>query len=584
MASLSDHPSAPTGTIWIARDLEKSDKVIARGKQPSRQCHYRECQAQGDCFYLAVIGSLQTEDPGTRVAHLQHFQQQCQPWPPGWDQQRFDDMVAAWGVMNVFRPTDAQGNLVEAPVFAVSELRALMAEFFWRHWPYYNGENDEFHTPAPRWMGPDRKNCQPEADFRTMEVTAAAQNVHNHFRCWHGGTAPNAPFDEDNRDAVRTAYYWRMRWRYPDGVTPIQSRTMSTEQMAQFGNQNGDPMEKMSVYANQIEAHIAAQMFGVNMHLYFWIYNERLWPTRWDARISHVVQAVNLSGVGRNGPLPWLLLAIHGTHYNFFETAKWAPFPLGGKADGRWMRLGLGGSGGADTAPPTPHTGGGGHMGGWGPGSDHDRVAQAAAAAGQPFDPSGMGGPPNGQGMGAPIGIFTPQGWTPGGGGPPPGGGGPSGSGGGGPSGSGGVDFNPLTPEERRLRERNEALETEQIYSLAGAFVRARNARIPLRPPGFDLERETAELSDAFFQTCMRRHKLDSRWSAYEWGRMFVVMMQALDLEQELGAPTVDVEVLDEFFESYVDAQLDLNGGSVALTEQRAQKILDEKEAPAGPP
>jgi len=525
-------PSVNTSTHWTVENPERSTRVLTKTRRATKCTHYRETQAQGDCFYLCLIGALQTEDPDCREAHLGRFREFATRYEVG-DVERY---IRAWGVLNVFRP---EPNPRVAPLVECSILRRVFAKYFLEHAGYYMGEEgdrDELSTDPPLWM--KLRGASPTAtDFRGS-ITQEVVQVSAHFQCWKGGQ----PVDLDDDDAVKKAYSNKIQGLYPDD-TRIGENVMTPEQMASFGADRVD--EKILRYSATVETHIASQIFGVILNLYVW------WESgdtpSWDkARLTVGMTSSTLVAPPPNERTPWLLLCKRGEHYDFFETSKWVAIrdENTNRNTGNWMRAGMGGSGGEDTIGQGG-TGGGGGLGGWGEGSGYARAVAGA------IDASGSGGPAGDttnwvqagayvNTYGAEISEAQARGRIGGRGG-----------------GLGGIAINDTPPPlneaevlQKAFEEARERamVELQQLRDLVSRFVDEVEKRVNGAP-----QMARQEIVDSYIRDHSDRASNNQGTTATQWAALYLVTIQEMPLDPKMTRPELGEALMARFRDNLRD-------------------------------
>lgn len=529
-------PSVNTSTHWTVENPERSTKVLNETRRAIKCTYYRETQAQGDCFYLCLIGALQTEDPDCRAAHLGRFRNFAEWYEFG----DVEASITKWGVLNVFRP---EPNPRVAPLDECSILRRVFAKYFLEHAGYYMGEEghkDELSTDPPSWMR--ARGASPKAtDFRGS-ITQEVVQVSAHFQCWKNGQ----PVDLDDDNAVKTAYSNKIQGMYPDG-TEIKENVMTREQMGSFGADTAD--EKILRYSATVETHIASQIFGVVLNLYVWLESNET-PTWSGARLTVGMTSSTLVAPLHNKRTPWLLLCKGGEHYDFFETCKWVAIKdeNTGENFGNWMRAGMGGSGGEDTIGQGG-TGGGGGLGGWGEGSGYARALKDGT------DASGKGGPAGNFTNWVQVGMFVnkygaeiseaqARGRIGGRGGEPPGGS----SGGGG---LGGITINdpppPLNEAEvlqkafEEARERD-MVQLQQLSDLVDRFVNEVEKRVIGKP-----QMTRQEIVDSYINDHRVRAHDNQGTTATQWATLYLVTIQEMPLDAKITRPELNEAMIARF-------------------------------------
>jgi hypothetical protein len=558
-------PSVNTSTHWTVENPEQSTGVLSKARRAIKCTYYRETQAQGDCFYLCLIGALQTEDPDCREAHLDRFRDFATRYEVG----DVEGYIRKWGVLNVFRP---EPNPRVAPLVECSILRRVFAKYFLEHAGYYMGEEghkDELSTDPPLWM--KLRGASPKATEFRGSIKQEVVQVSAHFQCWKGGQ----PVDLDDDDAVKKAYSNKIQGLYPDGAK-IEENVMTPAQMGSFGADTAD--EKILRYSATVETHIASQIFGVILNLYVWLDSDAT-PTWESARLTVGMTSSTLVAPFINKQTPWLLLCKGGEHYDFFETSKWTSIKnkTTKRSSGNWMRAGKGGSGGEDTIGQGG-TGGGGGRGGWGEGSGY------ALAVANGIDASGKGGPAGEATNWLEVGEFVnkygqeiseaqARGHVDGPGGKPPGGS----SGGGG---SGGITINdtppPLNEAEVLQKAFEEAtvwatVQLQQLRDLVGRFVDEVEKRVTEKP-----QITRAEIIKSYIVEHNGRATKNQGTTATQWATLYLVTIQEMPLDPKMTRPELGRAMGARFTGNLRDG-----GGfvqlAIAMVQDRLDKHRDKK-------
>ena len=298
MAQAAQRPACvSTGTIWTV--LGNGKQLPSKANRYKKGMHYRVTQPQGDCLYLCFIGLLQSEKAEAQKAHLKRIRRFAVVSANLFDDAVWATIVQDWKTLNVKHPGPY-------PVQAVQPLRRIVAAFLERHFEYYWNGGDEFDRAVPRFL----EALSPmKEDFRIL-MRQTLNDLSAHFVTWH----PEAghPIDQDDIDAARSAYCRMIQMRYPNDE-PIQQREMSA------GAES--PYENALNFGDQLEAHVAAQLFGVDISICVWSDTGDM-QTWEDGRVQTVVLAKIQSAPIPSKGIPWCLMNKNGTHYDYFETSK----------------------------------------------------------------------------------------------------------------------------------------------------------------------------------------------------------------------------------------------------------------------
>ena len=372
-------PTKCTSTVYVATNTRKAPRVPDSSVRERWNTFFRSTQAQGDCLYLCMIGHLQAEDPLARAEHLDMFKRHCVEKNFGVSEPDLDAMFESWGGLNVKNPGS------DVPVPEVSALRELVSKFFEHHFAFYDpdDEDDTLGTPAPLWMTNQNK-LEPEAENYIEQIKDELKLVNKHYQVWRGG-APIV-LDPKKRDAkeIKKAFANKIRRRYPND-DPFGDRTFSEAQAAQQGiNVSlGPDLDMVTISeihertlnnAGNVEIHVMANMFGVNVNVFSPRPNA-LFSNVEDHKMNRGIVAKEKAATSGNAGTPWALIARNATHFDFLETAKFNT--------NDHKRRGYGGSHGED-ATNGSGGGGGGGLAGWGnnlPDAKRHAVRAATAAS-----------------------------------------------------------------------------------------------------------------------------------------------------------------------------------------------------------
>jgi len=378
-------PTKCTSTVYVATNTRKSPRAPDKSVRERWQTFFRSTQAQGDCLYLCMIGHLQAEDPLARAEHLDMFKRHCVEKNFGVSEPDLDAMFESWGGLNVKNPGS------DVPVPEVSALRELVSKFFEHHFAFYypkdddddDDDDDALAAPPPLWMT-NQNNLEPQPENYIEQIKDELKLVNKHYQVWRGG-APIV-LDPNTRDpkVIKKAFANKIRRRYPND-DPFGDRTFSEAQAAQQGiNLSlGPDLDMVNISeihertlnnAGNVEIHVMANMFGVNVNVFSTLSNGLLSDVEAHKMNRGIVAKVKAATSGNAGT-PWALIARNATHFDFLETAKFNT--------NDHKRRGYGGSHGED-AKDGSGDGGGGGLAGWGnnlPDAKKHAVRAATAAS-----------------------------------------------------------------------------------------------------------------------------------------------------------------------------------------------------------
>ena len=307
---------ASTGTIWTLAGGVKGVQIPNEATRRMKGMHHRLTQPQGDCLYLCFIGLLQSEVAEARKAHLERIRRFAVDNVNLFDDAVWDTIVQDWKTLNVKHP----GSY---PVQSVQPLRRIVAAFLEQHFDYYWNGGNEFDRKPPNFL---RDALPVKEDFRVV-MRQELRELSAHFVTWHPETGQE--IDQDDSDAARSAYCRMIQMQYPNGE-PIQQREMNAAQLDVVAGEGVSPYENALNFGDQLEVHVAAQLFGVDINIFVWLESDDT-PTWEDGRLQTSVLAKRRSALGDSKYTPWCLMNKNGLHYDYFETSKTAGYvPRGG--------------------------------------------------------------------------------------------------------------------------------------------------------------------------------------------------------------------------------------------------------------
>ena len=354
-------PTKCTSTVYVAANEQNAPHAPDKSVRKRWRTFFRSTQAQGDCLYLCMIGHLQAEDPLARAEHLDMFKRHCVEKNFGVSETDLDAMFESWGGLNVKNP----GSNV--PVPEVSALRELVSKFFEHHFAFYYPDvnDDTLAMPPPLWMTNQNK-LEVYAEDYIEQIKDELKLMNKHYQVWRGGAPIVLDHGRRNAEEIKKAFANKIRRRYPNG-DPFGDRTFSEAQAAQQGinvslGPNLDMVNISEIHertlnnAGNVEIHIMANMFGVNVNVFSTPSNGLASDV--EAHImNRGIVAKEKAATSGNAGTPWALIARNATHFDFLETAKF-------NTNDR-KRRGYGGSHGED-ATNGSGGGGGGGLAGWG--------------------------------------------------------------------------------------------------------------------------------------------------------------------------------------------------------------------------
>ena len=372
--------SVRTGTVYRALISKKAPAAPKSAVRKKWATYFRSTQAQGDCLYLCMIGHLQAEDPLARLEHLAMFKRHCIEKDFKVSEAELDAMFESWGSVNVKKP----GSNV--PVPEVTALRNLVSQFFKHHFEFYFPEdlenvNDDLQTDPPAWMS-NQQNLQVMPEDFVVEIRDGLELVNKHYQEWRGGVPIELKPATRKPEEIKEAFANKIVRRYPNG-DPFGDNTFNAQQAARQGinlspGTNFDMVdisqinERSMNFAGNLEIHIMANMFGVNVNV-FSSESNALDSNVEDCKMTIGVVAKEKAAAAPNKQTPWALIARNATHFDFLETTKF------NTRDNK--RRGYGGSHGEDD-PEGTGDGGGGGLAGWGNNiTDASKQAVRAATA-----------------------------------------------------------------------------------------------------------------------------------------------------------------------------------------------------------
>jgi len=311
-----EHPCASTGTIWTLAGGVEGVRIPNEEARAKKGMYHRVTQPQGDCLYLCFIGLLQSEKAKAQAAHLESIRRFAVDSANLFDGAVWGTIVQDWKTLNVKHPGPY-------PVQAVQPLRRIVATFLEQHFEYYWNGGDEFDSDPPGFF---KKASPVKEDFRVV-MRQELKELSAHFATWHPETGQ--VIDQNDTEAARSAYCRMIQMQYPNGE-PIQQREMNATQLGAVAGEGVVPYENVLNFGDQLEVHVAAQLFGVDINIFVWLQGDET-PTWEDGRLQTSVVAKDKSAPGSLNSTPWLLMNKNGMHYDYFETSKTAGYvPRGG--------------------------------------------------------------------------------------------------------------------------------------------------------------------------------------------------------------------------------------------------------------
>ena len=311
-----EHPCASTGTIWTLAGGVQGMRIPNEEIRAKKGLYHKLTQPQGDCLYLCFIGFLQSEEAGAQAAHLERMQRFAVDSANLFDGAVWDAIVQDWKTLNVKNPGPY-------PVQAVQPLRRIVAAFLEQHFDYYWNNGNEFDRTRPSFF---KKASPVKEDFRVV-MRQELKELSAHFVTWHPETGQ--VIDQNDTDAARSAYCRMIQMQYPNGE-PIKQREMNAAQLGAVAGEGASPYENALNFGDQLEVHVAAQLFGVDINIFVWLQSDET-PTWEDGRLQTSVSAKRKSTSGDSKNTPWCLMNKNGMHYDYFETSKTAGYvPRGG--------------------------------------------------------------------------------------------------------------------------------------------------------------------------------------------------------------------------------------------------------------
>ena len=314
-----EHPCASTGTIWTLAGGVEGVRIPNEEARAKKGMYHRVTQPQGDCLYLCFIGFLQSEKAKAQKAHLESIRRFAVDSANLFDGAVWGTIVQDWKTLDVKHPGPY-------PVQAVQPLRRIVAAFLEQHFEYYWNNGNEFDRKPPNFL---RDALPVKEDFRVV-MRQELRELSAHFVTWHPETGQE--IDQDDTDAAKNAYCRMIQMQYPNGE-PIQQREMNAAQLGAVAGEGVVPYENALNFGDQLEVHVAAQLFGVDINIFVWLESDET-PTWEDGRLQTSVMAKRKSTSGDSKHAPWCLMNNNGVHYDYFETSKTAGYVPHGGAGG----------------------------------------------------------------------------------------------------------------------------------------------------------------------------------------------------------------------------------------------------------